>query len=231
MRAGRVSVGAGIAAAVLACGLGALGASSAPGAGTAAISSTPTPSVSTARTPTPTPAPASGLAEPTAGPGGCSIAAPATPPSGLTLYVCYTISGSVNATGGFVDEDQGPGAFSCADWAESGDEPPGSAIEALQAPDPGDAQVEVNGMTLGFDLAIQPYTGPASYSSTGIAQSVSIGYSLSWSTNSTTTATFSANLEADGSGSVTVTNLHDDSSNGTTENATESWVCVMATGT
>jgi len=56
---------------------------------------------------------------------------------------------------------------------------------------------------------------------------VSLGTSLSWSTNSTSAATFTAEVNPDGSGSVTVTNLHNDSSNGTVEDASESWVCVM----
>jgi hypothetical protein len=223
---------AGIAVAVIACALGALGASSAPRASSASISSTPTASIVATPTATPasTPTPALGLAEPTTGPGGCTIAAPASPPHGLALYVCYTISGTVSASGGFIDEDQGPAALSCADWAENGEEAAGSAIHALQAPDPGDAQVEVNGQALGFDLAIDPYTGPGTYTSINVAQSVSVGESLSWSTNATSAATFIAQLNPDGSGSVTVTNLHDDSSNGTTENAAEGWVCVMATG-
>jgi hypothetical protein len=148
-------------------------------------------------------------------------------PSGLTLYVCFSMSGRVSASGSFVDEEQGAGAFSCADWAEDGDEPPGAGIQGLQAPDPGDAGITVDGQTVGFDLAIVPYRGPDSYSSTSIAESVSLGTSLSWSTNSTSAATFTAEVNPDGSGSVAVTHLHSDSSNGTTENASESWVCAM----
>jgi len=164
---------------------------------------------------------------PTTGPGGCSIAPPATAPSGLTLYVCYTISGSVSASGGFVDSDQGAGALSCADWAQYGGEAPGSAAAALQAPDPGDAQVTVNGEDLGFDLVINRYSGPGTYPSTAVAQSVSLGDTLSWSTNNTKTATFTAEVSADGSGSLTAGELANDASNGTTESVSESWVCVM----
>jgi len=164
---------------------------------------------------------------PTTGPGGCSIAAPATAPSGLTLYVCYTISGAVSASGGFIDSDQGAGALSCADWAQYGGEGPVSAAAALQAPDPGDAQVTVNGQGLGFDLVINPYSGPGSYPSTTVAQSVSLGDTLSWSTNNTKTASFSAQVSSDGSGSVTAGELASDSSNGTVESVSESWVCVM----
>ncbi len=164
---------------------------------------------------------------PTTGPGGCTIAAPAVAPSGLTLYVCYSMSGTVSASGGFIDEDQGSAAFSCAGWAEDGEGAPGSGIPALQAPDPGDGRVTVDGQAVGFDLAIVPYSGPGSYPSTSVAQSVSLGTTLSWSTNSTSAATFGAEVNPDGSGSVTVTNLHNDSSNGTVEDASESWVCVM----
>jgi len=232
MRPRRVSIAAGIAAAALACALAALEASSAPGTGTASISSAtaPSPTPSRLATPTPTPTPALGAPEPTVGPGGCPIAAPVVAPSGLTLYVCFTISGTLNASGGFMDEDRGAGALSCPDWAANGEEGAGSAIQALQAPDPGDAQVEVDGQDLGFDLAIDPYNGPGGYSSIIVAQSVSVGEGLSWSTNATTTATFRAQVNPDGSGSVTLTNLHNDSSNGSTENVSESWVCVMATG-
>ncbi len=148
-------------------------------------------------------------------------------PSGLTLYVCYSMSGTVRASGGFIDEDQGAGAFSCADWAEHGEAAPGSGIQALQAPDPGDGGVTVDGQAVGFDLAIVPYSGSSSYASTSIAQSVSLGTTQSWSTNSASGATFSAEVNPDGSGSVAVTNLHNDSSNGTTEDASETWVCVM----
>jgi hypothetical protein len=164
---------------------------------------------------------------PTTGPGGCSFAAPATAPSGLTLYVCYTISGSVSASGGFIDSDQGANALSCADWAQYGGEAPGSAGAALQAPDPGDAQVTVNGQALGFDLVINPYSGPGSYPSTTVAQSVSLGDTASWSTNNTKTATFTAQVSPDGSGSMTAGELANDSSNGTIESVSESWVCVM----
>lgn len=148
-------------------------------------------------------------------------------PSGLTLYVCYSMSGTVSASGGFIDDEQGASAFSCAGWAESGEGAPGSGIQALQAPDPGDSGVIVNGQAVGFDLAIVPYSGPGSYPSTSIAQSVSVGTTLSWSTNSASGATFSAQVNRDGAGSVAVTNLHNDASNGTVENASESWVCVM----
>jgi hypothetical protein len=137
------------------------------------------------------------------------------------------MSGTVSASGGFIDDDQGAAAFSCTGWAESGEGAPGSGIEALQAPDPGDGGVTVDGQAVGFDLAIVPYNGPGSYPSTSIAQSVSLGTTLSWSTNSASGATFSAQVNSDGSGSVTVTNLHNDASNGTTEDASESWVCVM----
>jgi hypothetical protein len=229
MRPGRASVAAGIAVAALSCAIAVLQSSSAPRARPAAAASTSSPRAFATLTPVPTPASALG-AGPTTGPGGCSIAAPPSPPSGLTLYVCYTISGSVDSSGGFIDEDQGTAAFSCADWAENGAEAAGSASRALQAPDPGDAQVEVDGQALGFDLAIDPYDGPGAYASTGVAQSVSVGDSLSWSTNNTTKATYGAEVSADGSGSVTVTALNEDSSNGSTEDASESWVCVMATG-
>jgi hypothetical protein len=164
---------------------------------------------------------------PTTGPGGCTIAAPATVPSGLTLYVCYTISGAASASGGFIDSDQGANALSCADWAEYGGEAAGSAGAALQAPDPGDAEVTVNGQDLGFDLVINPYSGPGSYPSTTVAESVSLGATLSWSTNNTKTATFTAQVNSDGSGSVTATALPNDSSNGSVESVSESWVCVM----
>jgi hypothetical protein len=164
---------------------------------------------------------------PTTGPGGCTIAAPATLPSGLTLYVCYTISGAASASGGFIDSDQGANALSCADWAEYGGEAAGSAGAALQAPDPGDAEVTVNGQDLGFDLVINPYSGPGSYPSTTVAESVSLGATLSWSTNNTKTAAFTAQVNSDGSGSVTATALANDSSNGSVESVSESWVCVM----
>jgi hypothetical protein len=164
---------------------------------------------------------------PTLGPGGCSIPAPATAPSGLTLYVCYTISGAVSASGGFIDSDQGTNAVSCADWAQYGGEAPGSAAAALQAPDPGDAQVTVNGEDLGFDLVINPYSGPGTYPSTTVAQSVSLGDTLSWSTNNTKTATFTAQVSSDGSGSLTAGDLANDASNGTMESVSESWTCVL----
>ena len=164
---------------------------------------------------------------PTTGPGGCSIPAPATAPSGLTLYVCYTVSGLVSASGGFIDSGEGASALSCADWAHYPGEAQGSAGEALQAPDPGDAQVTVNGQALGFDLVINPYTGPGTYPATSVAQSVSLGDTLSWSNNNTKSATFSAAVNADGSGSATVTGLANDSSDGTVESVAESWSCVM----
>jgi hypothetical protein len=176
---------------------------------------------------TPDASPSPSGPRPTTGPGGCSIAAPATAPSGLTLYVCYTISGTVSSSGGFIDSDQGANALSCADWAHYGEEGPGSASAALQAPDPGDAQVTVNGQDLGFDLVINPYSGPGTYPSTTVAQSVSLGDTLSWSTNSGKSATFIAEVSADGSGSVAATDLVNDSSNGTTESVSESWVCAM----
>jgi hypothetical protein len=183
------------------------------------------PTASASVTPGTPPSPSG--ARPTTGPGGCSIAAPATAPSGLTLYVCYTISGSVSASGGFIDSDQGANALSCADWAQYGGEAPSAARAALQAPDPGDAQVTVNGQGLGFDLVINPYSGPGSYPMTTVAESVSLGDTLSWSNNATKTATFNAQVDSDGSGSVTATALANDSSNGTTESVSESWVCVM----
>jgi len=179
------------------------------------------------RSPTTAATPSAGALGPTTGPGGCSIAAPSSALSGLTLLACYSVSGAVSASGGFIDTDQGAGALSCADWAEHGGQAPGSPSEALQAPDPGDAQVTVDGEDLGFDLAIVPYSGPGSYPSTTVAESVSLGSSLSWSNNNTTGATFSAQVNPDGSGSVTITDLNNDSSNGTKENASESWVCVM----
>lgn len=79
-------------------------------------------SPSTASAPTPGASSSAGGPRPTTGPGGCSIAAPATAPSGLTLYVCYTISGTVSASGGFIDADQGAAALSCPDWAENAGE-------------------------------------------------------------------------------------------------------------
>ena len=200
------------------------------GTGTAAgagLSEAPTTGAS--MTPGTTPSPSG--PRPTSGPGGCSIAAPATAPSGLTLYVCYTISGSVSASGGFIDSDQGANALSCADWAQHGGEAPSSAAAALQAPDPGDAQVTVNGQDLGFDLVINPYSGPGSYPSTAVAQSVSLGDTVSWSTNNTKTATFTAQVSADGSGSVRAGELANDSSNGSIESVSESWVCVMEPAT
>jgi hypothetical protein len=174
--------------------------------------------------------PASGAPGATTGPGGCSIAAPASALSGLTLFVCFTISGAVSSSGGFIDADQGAGALSCADWAQHGEQAAGSSSQALQAPDPGDAQVTANGQALGFDLAIVPYSGPGSYASTSVAQSVSLGDSLSWSNNNTSGATFSAQVKSDGSGSLMVTHLVNDSSTGGTEDALESWVCVMEPG-
>jgi hypothetical protein len=137
------------------------------------------------------------------------------------------VSGTVSASGGFIDSGQGASALSCADWAKFPGEAQGSAGEALQAPDPGDAQVTVNGQALGLDLVINPYTGPGTYPATTVAQSVSLGDTLSWSTNNTKSATFTATVNADGSGSATVTDLANDSSNGTTESVAESWSCVM----
>ena len=191
------------------------------------VSPTAGASRSTGASLTPGASPSPSGPRPTTGPGGCSIAAPATAPSGLTLYVCYTISGSVSASGGFIDSDQGANALSCADWAQYGGEALGSAAAALQAPDPGDAQVTVNGQALGFDLVVNPYSGAGSYPSTTVAQSVSLGDAVSWSTNNTKTATFTAQVSSDGSGSVTAGELANDSSNGTIESVSESWVCVM----
>ena len=198
---------------------------------TARPGATVTPSAASTVRATPTSSAPAGGPQPTTGPGGCAIAAPAVAPSGLTLYVCYSMSGTVSASGGFIDDDQGSAAFSCADWAEDGEGVPGSGIQALQAPDPGDGGVTVDGQALSFDLAIVPYPGPGSYPSTSIAQSVSLGTTESWSTNSASAATFRATVNPDGSGSVTVTNLRNDSSNGTTENASESWVCLMQPAT
>jgi len=198
---------------------------------TARPGATVTPGAPSTSRATPTGSAPAGGPRPTTGPVGCTIAAPATAPSGMTLYVCYSMSGTVRASGGFIDEDQGSAAFSCADWAEDGEGVPGSGIQALQAPDPGDGGVTVDGQALSFDLAIVPYPGPGSYPSTSIAQSVSLGTTESWSTNSASAATFRATVNPDGSGSVTVTNLRNDSSNGTTENASESWVCLMQPAT
>jgi hypothetical protein len=60
-----------------------------------------------------------------------------------------------------------------------------------------------------------------------VAESVSLGATLSWSTNNTKTAAFTAQVNSDGSGSVTATALANDSSNGSVESVSESWVCVM----
>ena len=188
------------------------------------------PSVSAPATATPTASPSAGLTGPSTGPGGCSIPAPAAPPSGLALYTCYTVTGAVAGSGGFIDPDLGAGALSCADWAQNGEEAPGAGAQGLQAPDPGDAQVTLNGQVLGFDLQIVPYTGPGAYTSTTVAESVSLGTALSWSTNYAPKAAFAAQVNADGSGSVTISGLANDSSNGTTLSVSESWVCVMATG-
>src|ERR1035441_9780481 len=76
---------------------------------------------------------------PTTGPAGFASAAPATAPSGLTLYVCYTITGSVSASGGFIDSGQGASALSCADWAQYGGGGPGSGGAARPAVESGDA--------------------------------------------------------------------------------------------
>ena len=216
-----------IAGVLAVAGLSAALLSSRASAPTARLGATPTPSAASTRAATTAGTATAGGPGPTTGPGGCPIAAPAVAPSGLTLYVCYSLSGTVSARGGFIDDDQGAGAFSCADWAEDGEGAPGSGIEALQAPDPGDGGVTVDGQALSFDLAIVPYSGPGSYPSTAVAESVSLGASLSWSTNSASGATFSADVDPDGAGSVTVTNLRNDSSNGTTEDASESWLCVM----
>jgi hypothetical protein len=224
----RHAVAAVIVAVVVAAGVGAALSSSDPSERPAPTAPTASPGgVSTVTaTASPTVA-AAGAPRPTTGPGGCAIAAPAAAPSGLTLYVCFSMSGAVTASGGFIDSDQGAGASSCADWAEDAAEAPGSASAALQAPDPGDAQVTVGGQDLGFDLVIEPYTGPGTYPSTTVAESVSLDDTASWSSNSTTAATFTAEVSPDGSGSLSVSDLHNDSSNGTTENASESWVCVM----
>ena len=199
-----------------------------PAASMRSTSSPPSISASARATATASPTPA--LTGPTTGPGGCSIPAPATPPSGLTLYTCYTVTGVVTGSGGFIDPGLGAGALSCADWAQSGQEPSGSGAQGLQAPDPGDAQVTLNSQDLGFDLQIVPYTGPGAYASTTVAQSVSLGTTLSWSTNFAPKAIFAAQVNPDGSGSVTISGLANDSSNGTTLSVSESWVCVMATG-
>jgi hypothetical protein len=174
--------------------------------------------------PSSTPTPSAGA---TAGPGGCRIAEPASPPTGATFFVCFAMTGEVNGVGGFVDQALNAAAESCAQWAAGGGQPPGTGGDVLVLPDPGDAGVTVQGQPVSFYLLIGAYAGPGTYTlSTQVTESGTWGLSTSWSTNATRAATFSAEVNADGSGTVTATALHNDSSDGRTETITETWTCV-----
>ncbi len=175
----------------------------------------------------PTSTPAAGT---TTGPGGCTIPPPATPAAGLTLYTCYRMSGQVTGQGGFADEGQGAGAERCSEWAAQGHEPAGTTSAVLFLPDPGDAGASLGGQAISFYLEIGPYSGPGAYSSTKVTESVTWGSSESWSTNADPAASFSAHVNADGSGTVTASALHNDNSGPSTETVTESWTCAVEPG-
>ena len=171
-----------------------------------------------AATPTPSPTPGG----PTAGPGGCQVAAFAGPPAGVTLISCYSMSGEVVSRGGFYDDLEGDGAASCSDWARNGEQVSGGAGEVLPAPDPATAGVAVNGQDLAFTFYIGPYTGPGSYPATDLDELASLG-DTDWANVNPTD--FAARVSADGSGSLSAT-LTNDAGNGETETITEIWICV-----
>jgi len=162
------------------------------------------------------------------GPGDCTIPPASQPPTGLTFDACYRMSGEVSGEGGFVDDEQGGAAPGCAAWAQVGSLPAGLTSPVLFLPDPGDGQATVDGQPIGFYLEIAGYHGPGSYGLTGVAESATYGDTLSWSTNADKAATFSAQINPDGSGSVTVSSLRNDSSDGHTEAVSESWTCTFA---
>ena len=180
-----------------------------------------------------TPGPGGGTETPgpTLGPGGCVLSTPTAPPAGLTLFVCYRMSGQVTAQGGFEDEAQSVSGLSCSAWAAHGNLPAGQTGAVLFLPDPGDAQASVAGQPIGFYLAIGAYTGPGSYrAATDVVESATVGESVSWSTNADPKATFSAQVSADGAGSVTAANLREDNSAGGLETVTETWTCAVEPG-
>ncbi|MGD0370565.1 MAG: hypothetical protein ABSC16_02535 [Candidatus Dormibacteria bacterium] len=176
------------------------------------------PSVVAAATPTPSPTPGG----PTAGPGGCQVAASAGPPAGVTLITCYSMTGEVVSSGGFYDDLEGNGAVSCSDWARSGEQVSGAAGEVLPAPDPSTAGVAVNGQELAFTFYIGPYTGPGSYPSTDLDELASLG-DTDW--NNVNATDFTAHVSADGSGSLSAS-LTNEAGNGETETIIETWICV-----
>ncbi len=212
----RLTLLAGTAIVIAGCGAG---------SHVAPRTSTPTPSSSStgqsavaAATPAPSPTPGG----PTAGPGGCQVAASAGPPVGVTLISCYAMTGEVASRGGFYDDLEADGAVSCSDWARNGERVSGAAGEVLPAPDPASAGVAVNGQDLAFTFYIGPYTGPGSYPSTDLDELASLG-DLEWATENPTD--FTAQVSADGSGSLSAS-LSNEAGNGEIETITETWICV-----
>ncbi|MGD0834756.1 MAG: hypothetical protein ABSA40_10125 [Candidatus Dormibacteria bacterium] len=215
---------AGMALVISSCGISVQTPSNSSGSTPPAGGTSSTPITTTAAA-TPTPATAGG---PTAGPGGCQVAAADFPPSGVTLISCYTMAGEVTASGGFYDDGEGNGAVSCTDWVTNGEQTTGAASEVLPAPDASEADITVNGNDLEFGFNIGPYTGPGSYPSTSLYEFASYG-DTDWDNDNEAASSVTAQVNADGSGTLKAT-LINSGGNGQTETITESWICVTEPG-
>ena len=164
------------------------------------------------------------------GPGGCGLAAPVRAGGGITLSVCFVMTGEVSGAGGFVDQSVDPAALSCPDWAARGGHSSGVSRGVLFLPDPGDSRVSVDGQPVSFSLEIGGYHGPGRYGASGLVETATWGTTTSWSTNAAPPATFSATVGADGSGTVSASGLRADSGGGGQESITETWTCAMVAG-
>jgi hypothetical protein len=165
-------------------------------------------------------APVATALQPTTGPGGCTASPVSDGGNGPKLTTCYQVSGAVSGSGGFIGY---PPVTNCADYVK-GLFGTIDHEQFIDLPSPLSKDVTVGGHTLNTGLAISPYSGPGSYTSSDATNSTTVG-STRYSNNFGSGFTFHATVKSDGSGSVTASNLGATTGSGSIS-ITETWVCT-----
>jgi hypothetical protein len=158
------------------------------------------------------------------GPGGCAVT-PTPYLPGAYGIACFTITGSDQVSGGF--ESAFFGASSCSDLAHNGQSASGAAKSVFQPPNPSSGNHKFGGMQVSLEFNIGPYTGPGSYPTSSLIQIANVGtneYSIN-----THPGNLSAQVNPDGSGSLTATNLTTNDGSKTVT-VKEQWTCKVSSG-
>lgn len=155
----------------------------------------------------------------------------------MSFIACIATSGAIDLSGGFRDDTKPGLATTCSSLAKRGAETAETDI-VFSLPSPLSDEVLIGGHSVEMGIEVDPYGGPGSYDLTQqiLVENVNIdGININGPTTYTLPAdpttpgsTGTVIVSADGSGSMTLSNLVGLNANGPAGSlsVTMTWVCV-----